>query len=216
MCVLCVHMCMSVSVYVCEYVCVNVRAAGGCYYDHISSVPVLELKTDFFTRADPRLGETWTARFTGTPLIQRPVLVSLILYVYNEGEGEMEVRTSQRDSIEEVYGFTPEVRGNVLHSANFTRGGGASSPLCQFHQRGEGGGASSPLCQFHQRGGGGGSFISTLPISPEGGGASSPLCQFHQRGGGGGGASSPLCQFHQRKGLIILSPPVVLRVQSSL
>ena len=67
------------------------------------------LKTEFLTRSEPGMGETWTARITGQSRIARPLLVSLILYVYNEGAGEMAFVTSQRDSVEEIYGYTPDV-----------------------------------------------------------------------------------------------------------
>ena len=67
------------------------------------------LKTEFLTRSEPGMGETWTARIAGQSRIARPLLVSLILYVYNEGAGEMAFVTSQRDSVEEIYGYTPDV-----------------------------------------------------------------------------------------------------------
>lgn len=55
------------------------------------------------------LGETWSARIQGKPLSQRPVLASLIVYLYNEGHGEMAYHLSGQRSLEEVYGHTPEV-----------------------------------------------------------------------------------------------------------
>ena len=67
------------------------------------------LKTEFLTRSEPGMGETWTARISGQSRIAGPLLVSLILYVYNEGAGEMAFATSQRDSVEEIYGYTPDV-----------------------------------------------------------------------------------------------------------
>ena len=81
------------------------------------------LETEFLTMANTSLGETWSARIRGKPLSQRPILTSLIVYLFNEGKGEMAYRTSggQR-SLEEVYGHTPEVC-NELHSqkdGNFT------------------------------------------------------------------------------------------------
>ena len=68
------------------------------------------LRTEFLTLADPHMGDTWTARFVGESRISRPQLVSFLLYVYNEGQGEMAFVTSKRNTIEEVYGHTPEVR----------------------------------------------------------------------------------------------------------
>ncbi|CAI8033803.1 Mannosyl-oligosaccharide glucosidase [Geodia barretti] len=69
------------------------------------------LETEFLTMANTSLGETWSARIRGKPLSQRPILTSLIVYLFNEGKGEMAYRTSggQR-SLEEVYGHTPEFR----------------------------------------------------------------------------------------------------------
>ena len=67
------------------------------------------LQTDYLDRFELGMGEAWTARFTGQSRISRPLLVSLVFYVYNEGEGEMAIRTSKWDSVEELYGYTPEV-----------------------------------------------------------------------------------------------------------
>ena len=69
------------------------------------------IETEFLTTANASLGETWSVRIRGKPLTQQPVLASLIVYLYNEGKGEMAYLLSggQR-SLEEVYGHTPEVR----------------------------------------------------------------------------------------------------------
>ena len=61
----------------------------------LASPPVMNLKTEFLVRSEPGMGETWTARITGQPRINRPLLVSLILYIYNEGAGDMAFVTSQ-------------------------------------------------------------------------------------------------------------------------
>ena len=70
----------------------------------------LVIETEFLTMANASLGETWSARIRGKPLTQRPVLASLIVYLYNEGKGEMAYRPpgGQRP-LEEIYGHTPEV-----------------------------------------------------------------------------------------------------------
>ena len=69
------------------------------------------IETEFLTMANASLGETWSARIRGKPLSQEPVLASLIVYLYNEGKGEMAYRLSRgQRSVEEVYGHTPEVR----------------------------------------------------------------------------------------------------------
>ena len=60
-------------------------------------------------------GETWSARIRGKPLSQRPVLSSLIVYIYNEGRGEMADHLSGQRSLEEVYGHTPEVVGECVY-----------------------------------------------------------------------------------------------------
>ena len=70
----------------------------------------ISLNTDVVIQSQPSLGDTWTARFALKPRIAQPKLVSLILYVYNEGPGEMAFVKSPKNSIEEIYGHTPEVR----------------------------------------------------------------------------------------------------------
>ena len=73
--------------------------------------PLLDLiiETEFLTMANASLGETWSARIRGKPLSQRPVLASLIVYLFNEGRGEMAYHLSGQRSLEEVFGHTPEV-----------------------------------------------------------------------------------------------------------
>lgn len=76
------------------------------------SIVDLIIETEFLTMANASLGETWSARIRGKPvqpLSQRPVLSSLIVYLYNEGRGEIAYHLSGQRSIEEVYGHTPEV-----------------------------------------------------------------------------------------------------------
>ena len=73
-------------------------------------IPAISVETDFITLSEPDLGDAWTSRLTLKPRVQQPQLVSLILYVYNEGAGEMAFVKSPKDSIEEIYGHTPEVR----------------------------------------------------------------------------------------------------------
>ena len=75
--------------------------------------PAMTLRTEFLSRSDPGLGETWTARLVGESRVTRPLLVSLILYVYNEGDGEMAFHTTTKESVEEIYGYTPEVQQQV-------------------------------------------------------------------------------------------------------
>lgn len=70
----------------------------------------MSLKTDFVTMSDGRLGDTWTARIRADAhSTSSHVLASFIFYVFNEGEGEMAFVTSKRNTIEEIYGHTPEV-----------------------------------------------------------------------------------------------------------
>ena len=69
----------------------------------------ISLKTDFITTSDSDVGDTWTARIRADPLSPSPVLASFIFYVYNEGAGEMAFVTSKRNTIEDLYGHTPEV-----------------------------------------------------------------------------------------------------------
>ena len=76
----------------------------------ILSLLAISLKTDFVTTSDGKLGDTWTARIRADPhQSSSPVLASFIFYVYNEGAGEMAFVTSSRNTIEELYGHTPEV-----------------------------------------------------------------------------------------------------------
>ena len=75
----------------------------------------LILETEFLTMANASLGETWSARIRGKPPSQRPVLSSLIVYIYNEGRGEMSYHLSGQRSLEEVYGHTPEVVGECVY-----------------------------------------------------------------------------------------------------
>lgn len=71
--------------------------------------PAISLKTDFVTTSDGKIGESWTARVRADSLSPSPVLASFIFYVFNEGAGEMAFVTSKRNTIEEIYGHTPEV-----------------------------------------------------------------------------------------------------------
>ena len=73
----------------------------------------VSLNTDFVTLSEPSLGDTWTSRITLRSRVTQPQLVSLIMYVYNEGAGEMAFAKTSKNSIEEIYGHTPEVRRGV-------------------------------------------------------------------------------------------------------
>ena len=53
----------------------------------------------------------------------QPQLVSLIMYVYNEGAGEMAFAKTSKNCIEEIYGHVPEVRTMLLEGVG-SRGGG--------------------------------------------------------------------------------------------
>ena len=83
--------------------------SGGAVWNVDCHITGLILETEFLTMANASLGETWSARIRGKPLSQRPVLSSLIVYIYNEGRGEMAYHLSGQRSLEEVYGHTPEV-----------------------------------------------------------------------------------------------------------
>lgn len=71
----------------------------------------MTLRTEFLSRSG--LGETWTVRLVGESRVTRPLLVSVILYVYNEGEGEMAFHTTAKESVEDIYGYTPEVQPHL-------------------------------------------------------------------------------------------------------
>ena len=88
-----------------------IRGSTVQYDDVLDAPPTTELmiETEFLTMANSSLGETWSARIRGKPLSQRPVLSSLIVYLYNEGRGQMAYHLSGQRSLEEVYGHTPEV-----------------------------------------------------------------------------------------------------------
>ena len=65
------------------------------------------------SRYSADVGETWTVRVRGQSRVERPQLVTLIMYVYNEGAGEMACSTSKSNAIEELFGHTPEVGTRV-------------------------------------------------------------------------------------------------------
>ena len=75
----------------------------------------LILKTDFISRSDSAHGESWTARFSGHSSSAKSSLVSLVLYVHNEGRGEMAYHLSGNNSIQEIYGHTPHPRVGMLN-----------------------------------------------------------------------------------------------------
>ena len=81
-----------------------------CWSANFLRYVAISLKTNFVTTSDSKLGDTWTARIRADPhQTSSPVLASFIFYVYNEGVGEMAFVTSKRNTIEELYGHTPEV-----------------------------------------------------------------------------------------------------------
>ena len=71
----------------------------------------VKLATNFLTRSEVGRGDTWTARIRAESTVaSRPTLFSLILYIYNEGEGDMSLKGSrERGMVEEVFGVTPDV-----------------------------------------------------------------------------------------------------------
>ncbi len=71
--------------------------------------PGLSLRTEYLSQYSSDAGETWTVRVRGQSLVERSQLVTLILYLYNEGAGEMGCSTSRSNAVEEVFGHTPEV-----------------------------------------------------------------------------------------------------------
>lgn len=83
----------------------------------------ISFNTDFLTLSEPSLGDTWTSRLTMKSRVAQPQLVSLIMYVYNEGAGEMAFAKTSKNSIEEIYGHTPEVSrvgvGGILESTGY-------------------------------------------------------------------------------------------------
>lgn len=79
---------------------------------------MFSLNTDFLTLSEPDLGDTWTARFSLSSRVSQPQLVSLIMYVYNEGAGEIAFAKSSKNSIEEIYGHTPEFNQFRVHFPN--------------------------------------------------------------------------------------------------
>jgi len=74
------------------------------------------LETDFLTMATEKaLGDSWTGRVSIHPRGNQAQLVSLIFYVYNEGEGEIAYAKTAENIMEEIYGHTPEVGGVRLY-----------------------------------------------------------------------------------------------------
>ena len=73
--------------------------------------PDVKLSTDFLTHSEVGRGDTWTARIRAeSTAANRPAHFSLILYIYNEGDGEMSFRGSrERGPVEEIFGITPNV-----------------------------------------------------------------------------------------------------------
>lgn len=74
---------------------------------------MISLAVDFILVEQGELGHTWTIRVTANPIKHSAIVFSLILYIYNNGRGEMGVYRDQRKgSVEEVFGHTPEVSLN--------------------------------------------------------------------------------------------------------
>ena len=73
----------------------------------------LNLKTEFLSSVDRNLGDSWTARVSGRSRGSRPSLVSLILYVYNEGDGAMDLLATTRNTVEEIFGHSTQVGGAI-------------------------------------------------------------------------------------------------------
>ncbi|KAL5469057.1 hypothetical protein EMCRGX_G030249 [Ephydatia muelleri] len=70
----------------------------------------LHLKTEFLSSADRNLGDSWTARVSGRSRGSRPSLVSLVLYVYNEGDGAMDLLATTRNTVEEIFGHSTQLK----------------------------------------------------------------------------------------------------------
>ena len=75
---------------------------------------MLSLRTEFLSRYNRDIGDTWTARVRGQSRVEQPQLVTMIMYIYNEGEGEMACSTSKSNAIEEIFGHTPEVNSTEI------------------------------------------------------------------------------------------------------
>lgn len=73
----------------------------------------LSLKTQFLSSANRNLGDSWTARFSGRSRVSRPSLVSIILYLYNEGDGAMDLLATTKNTVEEIFGHSTEVSGTM-------------------------------------------------------------------------------------------------------
>ena len=69
----------------------------------------LSLKTEFLLSADGNLGDSWTARVSGRSRVASPSLVSIILYLYNEGDGAMDLQATTRNTVEEIFGHSSQV-----------------------------------------------------------------------------------------------------------
>ena len=72
---------------------------------------VLLLKSEFISDSVEGHGDTWTTRISAESKNKlHPSLLSLIIYVYNEGNGAMGFHGNKdKGIIEEIYGYTSEV-----------------------------------------------------------------------------------------------------------
>ena len=77
----------------------------------LSFYSVLLLKSEFISDSVEGHGDTWTARISAESRNKlHPSLLSLIIYVYIEGNGVMGFHGNKdKGIIEEIYGYTSEV-----------------------------------------------------------------------------------------------------------
>ncbi len=74
------------------------------------------IKSEFISDSQPGYGNTWTLRVTAEPLrkMQRSFL-SVIIYVYNEGSGQMDMNGNiNKGMVEEIFGHTQEVQCIII------------------------------------------------------------------------------------------------------
>ena len=69
------------------------------------------MKSEFISTSQPGSGDTWTLRVTAEPLMKmQKSFLSLIVYVYNSGRGQMEMSGNiEKGMVEEIFGHTPDV-----------------------------------------------------------------------------------------------------------
>ena len=69
------------------------------------------VRSEFITASQSSSDLTWTLRVTVDPLKKmQSSFISLIVYIHNEGEGQMDLNGNMdKGMVEEIFGHTPEV-----------------------------------------------------------------------------------------------------------